>query len=71
MNPFALIAVAFTIFLLAFLGLGISALLNRRERPGSCAHDPSEESSSGEGKCSVCGSGSEKENCRNECLNLH
>lgn len=60
MNLLVYIGIIFAVFALAFIGLGLSALLNRRAKPGSCAHDPTEDHEPGRDGCDVCGGDADK-----------
>ena len=60
MQILTLTLVAFLFVLLAFAGLGICAITGRRQRPGSCSHDPTEPHEPGQPGCDVCGGDPEK-----------
>ncbi len=55
MQILTVIAVVFVFIILAFVGLGISAITGRRVRPGSCSHDPTQPHEPGQPGCDVCG----------------
>lgn len=65
MNLLVLIGIVFALFALAFVGLALSALMNRRDRPGSCAHDPTTDHPPGREGCEVCG-GNPEQCCQND-----
>ena len=65
MQLLGLIGIVFILFALALVGLGLSSIVGRRDRPGYCAHDPHEEHTPGQVGCSVCGGDADK-CCQNQ-----
>ena len=60
MNILITLGFVFVLFALAFVGLALSAITKRRDRPGSCAHDPTAEHAPGREGCEVCGGNPQK-----------